>query len=236
MDALSHDSPIFCACSERPVPALLVECTERPLPDIRMASTKVRCSVSPVRRQLKQSDPFGRYFNRGSGYESQVQGGNAGGHLQMEVDFSAPGQTVSTVIDFADNTFTGADSVSNLSFTLLDLDSPSSGNYQDQVTILAYDADGNLLPVTLTAVDPSVVGITDNVATAIVGGGSGGSQGGNVASTSTEGNVQVTVEGDVTQLVIEYGSGSGARSNPTSQGNPPENQWCSRVEFSWHNH
>ncbi len=135
----------------------------------------------------------------------------------MEVNHPNNTDTVSTTIDFASNSATGADSVTDPSFTLLDLDSPSSGGYQDQVTIYAYDVNGNLLPVTLTAVDPTVVSVSGSTATANVGAGSGGSQSGNVADTSTEGNVEVSISGEVAQIVIVYGNGPLANSNPTPQ-------------------
>ena len=165
---------------------------------------------------VSQPDPLGRYVNNGDGFETDTQGGQSSGHLQMEVDYSSNTTTTSTVIDFANNTATGEDSVSDLSFTLYDLDSPASGNYQDQVTIYAYDANGNLLPVTLTAVDSGVVSVSGSTATAILGAGTGGSQPGNVDASSTEGNVQVQISGDVSQLVIVYGDGPSAKSNPTS--------------------
>ena len=166
---------------------------------------------------VSQPDPYGRYVNNGDGYEADTQGGQTSGHFQMEVDYASNATTTSTTIDFASNTATGEDSVSDLSFTLYDLDSPASGNYQDQVTIYAYDAGGNLLPVTLTATDPSVVSVSGSTATAILGAGTGGSQPGNVDATSTEGNVQVQISGDVAQLVIVYGDGPSAKANPTSQ-------------------
>lgn len=166
---------------------------------------------------VSQPDPLGLYVNNGDGFETDTQGGQSSGHLQMEVDYSSNTTTTTTVIDFANNTATGEDSVSDLSFTLYDLDSPASGNYQDQVTIYAYDANGNLLPVTLTAVDSGVVSVSGSTATAILGAGTGGSQPGNVDASSTEGNVQVQISGDVSQLVIVYGDGPSAKSNPTSQ-------------------
>ena len=59
--------------------------------------------------------------------------------------------------------------------------------------------------------------MSGSTATAIVGAGSGGSQSGNVADTSTEGNVQVSITGEVSQIVIVYGNGPNANSNPTPQ-------------------
>ena len=133
-----------------------------------------------------------------------TQGGLTGGQFEMFANFSNRSQTVSTTIDFANDTASASNSVSNLTFTLTDLDSPNNGGYQDQITILAYDINGNLLPVTLTAADSSVVSVTGSTATAIVGGGSSSS--GNVNASSGEGNLQVSVTGDVAQLVIVYGN------------------------------
>jgi hypothetical protein len=174
-------------------------------------------SGETVHVTVSQPDPFGRYAHNGDGFETQTQGGDSGGHFQMEIDHSSNTSDLTTTIEFAGNSMTGEDSVSNLSFTLYDLDSPSSGNYQDQVMILAYDADGNLLPVTLTAVDPGVVSISGSTATAVLGGGTGGSQPGNVDATSTEGNVEVQVDGDVARLEIVYGNGPLSKANPTQQ-------------------
>ena len=166
---------------------------------------------------VSQPDPNGYYQNNGDGFENDIQGGLTGGQFEMRVNYSDNSQTVSTTINFASNTATASDTVSNLTFTLTDLDSPSSGGYQDQVTILAYDSNGNLLPVTLTAADSNVVSVNGSTATAILGAGSGGSQSGNVASNSSEGNLNVAVTGDVAQIVIVYGNGPDANSNPTNQ-------------------
>lgn len=164
---------------------------------------------------VSQPDPGGYYSDGGDGFETGTQGGDSSGHFVMGTDQSTNIATNTTTIDFSSNSATGADSVTDPSFTLYDLDSPTSASYQDQVTILAYDSDGNLLPVTLTATDPSVVDIDGSTATAILG--AGGNDRGNVDSSSSEGNVEVSITGDVSQIVIVYGNGSLSDSDPAYQ-------------------
>ncbi len=180
-------------------------------------STYTSGSGDTVEITVSQPDPGGDYTQNGSGFETRMQGGTTDGHFVMEVNHSNNTDTVSTTIDFRNNSATASDSVTDPSFTLLDLDSPSNAGYQDQVTILAYDASGNLLPVTLTPVNSSVVSVSGSTATAILGAGSGGSMGGNVMDSSTEGNVAVSISGDVSQIVIVYSNGSLADSNPIQQ-------------------
>ena len=181
------------------------------------SSTFTSGSGDTVDIEVSQPDPGNDYTQNGSGFETRMQGGTTDGHFVMEVNHSDNTDTVSTVIDFSNNTATASDSVTDPSFTLFDLDSPANANYQDQVTILAYDADGNLLAVTLTPVDSSVVSVSGSTATAILGAGSGGSMGGNVMDSSTEGNVAVSISGDVSQIVIVYSNGPSADSNPIQQ-------------------
>lgn len=164
---------------------------------------------------VSQPDPGGDFIRGGDGFETSTQGGSSSGYFAMQANFDNTADTLSTTIDFSSNSVSGQDSVTDPSFTLYDLDSPTNASYQDQVTILAYDSAGNLLPVTLTATDPSVVSVSGSTATAIVGGGSSSS--GNVLGSSTEGNVQVSISGEVSQIVVVYGSGPDAASNPSNQ-------------------
>lgn len=180
-------------------------------------TTFTSASRETVGISVSYTDPNGVVTANGEGYEDQEQGGDTTGHFQVEMNPSSNSETVTTVIEFAGNSLSGEDSVTDLAFTLYDLDSPTNGNYQDQVTVLAYDASGNLLPVTLTAIDGSVVSVSGDTATAVLGGGTGGSQPGNVDASSTEGNVEVQIDGEVARVEIIYGNGPLARSNPTQQ-------------------
>ena len=165
---------------------------------------------------VSQPDPFGFYRFGRSGFESSATlGGSSTGHFEMGVNFANASQTVTTTIDFADNTLSGEDSVTNVSFTLFDLDSPTDARFVDEVTVLAFDADGNALTVTMTAQDSSVVAVSGATATAIPGAGTGPL--GTVGATSAEGNVDVSISGEVASIQIVYGNGAGVQSNPANQ-------------------
>lgn len=59
-------------------------------------------------------------------------------------------QTSTTTIAFASNNAQVSDEVTDVNFRISDIDM-SAGNHIDQVTIRAYDAEGNEVPVTITA-------------------------------------------------------------------------------------
>lgn len=165
---------------------------------------------------VSQPDPNGWYRNNRDGFETNsTMGGDGSGYFEMGVNYPNTSASLTTTIDFANNTESGADSVSNVSFTLYDVDSTTSGSFQDQVTVLAFDADGNPLTVTLTAVDPTVVTISGGTATAVPGAGSGPQ--GSVAASSTEGNVTVNIAGEVASIQVIYGNGPLAQTNPANQ-------------------
>lgn len=164
---------------------------------------------------ISQPDPNGDYRNNREGFETNTQGGNSGGHFEAGPNFDSNSDTLTTTISFDSNTESGGDSVTDVSFTIFDIDSTSSGTFQDQVTVLAFDEFGNPLTVTLTAVNSSNVSISGNTATAILGSGSGPQ--GSVSSTSSDGNVQVFIEGEVATIQIIYGNGPQANSNPSNQ-------------------
>lgn len=165
---------------------------------------------------VSQLDPSGWYRNGRDGFETNsTMGGDGSGIFEMGVNFDTSSDTLTSTISFANNTESGANSVSNASFTLYDIDSTSSGSFQDQVTVLAFDVNGNALTVTLTAVDASVVTVSGATATAIPGAGSGPS--GSVAASSTEGNVTVSIAGEVAEIQIVYGNGPLVQTNPANQ-------------------
>ncbi len=165
---------------------------------------------------VTQPDPNGWYRTNRDGFESNTtMGGDSTGYFEMGVNNPNAASTLTTTIDFSNNTQSLGDSVTDVSFTLYDIDATSSGSFQDQVTVLAFDEDGNPLTVTLTAVDPTVVTVVGGVATAIPGAGSGPS--GSVAANSTEGNVIVSISGEVASIQIIYGNGPLVQSNPANQ-------------------
>jgi len=81
-------------------------------------------------------------------------------------------------LDFSAGNAGFVDEVSNVSFGIFDLDEIQNA-FIDQIIVRAYDADGNLVPVTLTL------------------GGAG-------ATDSASGFVQVSVAGPVAQIEIDY--------------------------------
>lgn len=165
---------------------------------------------------VSQPDPNGWYRNNRDGFETNsTMGGDNTGYFEKGVNFATGSDTVTTTIQFGNNTESGENSVTDVSFTLYDIDSTTNTTFQDQVTVLAFDEFGNPLTVTMTAVDPTVVTILGATATAIPGAGSGPS--GSVAASSTEGNVNVSISGQVASIQIVYGNGPLVQSNPANQ-------------------
>lgn len=165
---------------------------------------------------VSQPDPFGDYRNGRDGFEANsTMGGDGSGYFEMGVNFDSNSDTLTTTIDFASNSISGEDSVTDVSFTLYDIDSTTGATFQDQVTVLAFDTNGNALTVTMTAVDGTVVSTSGGVATAVPGGGNGNS--GTVSASDVNGNVDVSVSGEVAEIRIIYGNGSSADPNPANQ-------------------
>ena len=169
-----------------------------------------------VNISVSQPDPLGVYRPNRDGFEANsTLGGSSSGFFEMGVNFANASQTVTTIIDFTSNTLSGENSVTDVSFTLFDLDSPTDARFVDEVTVLAFDADGNALTVTLTAQDSSVVSVSGSTATAIPGAATGPL--GSVGATSAEGNVDVFISGEVASIQIVYGNGAGVQANPANQ-------------------
>ena len=109
---------------------------------------------------------------------------------------SGGNQTSTTTIDFSSVPGSGyADEVENVRFRLEDIDRVN-GAWEDRITIRAYDANGNLIPVTLTASGADVV--TGNTVVAAEG---------NNSSSDAQGSVLVTVAGPVARVEIDYDNG-----------------------------
>lgn len=118
--------------------------------------------------------------------------------------------TATTVLNFSSSNEIYGDEVQNVSFLLNDVDagpggdfsdllenaSGSEGSFEDNVTVLAYDAEGNPVDVTLTVV-------------------SGGASVDGATATGTEttefadpdGTLQVSIEGPVSRIEIAYANG-----------------------------
>lgn len=160
--------------------------------------------------------PYPRVNNNNSnGADFQVQGSTDA----IEIDQDLGNKTSSSV-----TTFTFSSSVTNLTFSIADIDFPGGGtpyDYQDQVTVTGVGPSGALVP-TLTEWNPaaSIVNITGNTATA--NSGSGGGNVSSLAQGSPAQNGTVIVDfgsNIVTSVVITYGNVNSAnvRNNPRLQ-------------------
>ncbi len=107
------------------------------------------------------------------------------------------GATATVDIDFAGLPGSGmTDEVENVSFRINDVDW-AFGNHQDIVTINAYDADGNLVTVTITPEGADTV--SGNTVTAATTGES---------QADAEGSILVDIAGPVASIEIIYSNGS----------------------------
>lgn len=123
----------------------------------------------------------GETFNPNSTLYLYGQGGN---------------QTSTATVDFSAVAGSGyADEVVDVSFRLADVDRVN-GSWEDQITIRAYDADGNEIQVILTPSGSD--GVSGNTIIAAEG---------NNAATDAQGSVLVTIPGPVARIVIDYDNG-----------------------------
>lgn len=114
---------------------------------------------------------------------------NSGLHLTS--DGSGAGTTATTTMEFSPSPGSGfSDSVENVSFRINDID---SGGWRDVLQVTAYDADGNPVPVTITASgNDTVSGDTITAAE------------GSETASSVSGSALVEIGGPVAQLEITY--------------------------------
>lgn len=111
-------------------------------------------------------------------YRPQDGGGSTSSSLQF--DFAAVGGSG----------FSGE--VENLRFRVSDID---KSGFTDSVTVRAYDADGNEIPVTITLGSGSTLSQTGNTVTAI---------GGGIFPNDQSGSVLYQIAGPAARVVIEY--------------------------------
>lgn len=142
------------------------------------------------------------------GYVAAGEDIDPNSHLKLFGDNPMGASDTSTVsFDFrSTSTDLYTDSVQNLTFRLNDVDAGPGGDlfgagdgFEDIVTVMAYDADGNAVPVTLTP--ENVVDVTGDTAT-------GTTEGDYDAAT---GSVLVSVPGPVTRIEISYANGDSAQ-------------------------
>ncbi len=122
-------------------------------------------------------------------------------HLYGQGGEGGVDNTSTTTLDFASSNALYADQVSDVSFRINDIDiGDYYDNHIDIVTVRAYDANGNLVPVTLTASGNQ--SISGNTAT-----GTDYDNGGAISPGSQLGSVLVEVAGPVSRIEIDYDNG-----------------------------
>ncbi len=139
------------------------------------------------------------YADDGAGNSAQVETGSAqyvaGGepfatNSSLELRGTGTGPTSTAILEFSGNDPDISDEVANVRFRINDVD---TGGWQDRIVILAYDADGNSVPVTLTAAGNDTV--SGNTITSGPGGDS---------SNEAAGSVLVQIAGPVARIEIVY--------------------------------
>lgn len=121
--------------------------------------------------------------------------------------------------DAVETTFNFNQPVEDLIFQVLDLDDSILGGGQDAITILAYDANGNLLPVT----------IKTNTAFVTKVGSAFYSETKNITANEDDGNLYVSISGPVSRIVVQLNYGPDVTAT-----NPAEHS-VGISDFSWGN-
>ncbi len=128
----------------------------------------------------------GETFNPNSSAELYRPGGQAGADTPL----------TTLQLDFSSVSGSGfQDEVRNVAFRISDIDETE---FRDFVTVRAYDAEGNEVPVILTETSATLT-TNGNVVSANAGSG-------NRAPSDAGGSVLVTIAGPVARVVIEYGN------------------------------
>ncbi|WP_083392658.1 Hint domain-containing protein [Rhodobacter xanthinilyticus] len=108
--------------------------------------------------------------------------------------------TSTTTMTFSSTNAAYGDAVTDVSFRINDIDIGTSADYhQDIVTVHAYDADGNELPVTYTLEGGQTV--SGNTITGH------DVDSGTISSASATGSVLVQIDGAVAKIVVDYDNG-----------------------------
>jgi hypothetical protein len=129
--------------------------------------------------------------------------------LELRVDYQNTAQAISVTVDFSPLYALG---VTNVSFTIFDID---SATYVDQIgSITALSIDG------VTQVAPTISGVGTSVT--LAGSGliqtlSGNATVADSGAGSGDGNATITFDSAIKSFTFTYGSGAGAPADPTTQ-------------------
>jgi hypothetical protein len=141
--------------------------------------------------QVETSSSSAAYVASGETYNSRSN---------AYIEASGNGDAAKVEFDFAAVSGSGLQSeVTNVSFRISDVDAYYGSGWIDEVRLVAYDADGNEVPVTLTAGGADVV--TGQSVTAANG---------NSTASDVQGSVLVTIAGPVARFELVYGNGLSA--------------------------
>jgi hypothetical protein len=110
---------------------------------------------------------------------------------------SLPDNTLTTTVDFSSTDSDYSDEVSNVNFRINDLDVGTSyDDHIDIVTIRAYDAAGNEVPVNISA--PSSIDVNGNTATG---------DNAHFQPNDAQASIEVTIPGPVARIEFDYDNG-----------------------------
>lgn len=135
---------------------------------------------------MERNDPLYDYNELSDSSSIHILGGAAGSDpntAKMSIDFSSLDSGVS-------------DEVSNVTFGIFDID--QAYGFVDEVIVRAYDADGNLIPVNLTAGNSDTLDVNDETGRAI------STDAGRGTTNAKTGFLQVDIAGPVSRIEIEY--------------------------------
>ncbi len=141
----------------------------------------------------------GETFDRQSFFKIISEGGSG--------TAGSPSPTATTALDFRSTDPLYTDSVQNVGFRLNEVDFSATGGdlssagdgWQDIVTVNAFDADGNPVPVTLTPA--TVAAVSGDTATGTTDG----------VFESASGSILVEIPGPVSRIEISYANGDTAQ-------------------------
>lgn len=153
-----------------------------------------------IQVDVSLSAPAGNEFSAEHTSVQYTDGGEPFNPNSSAYLFQNGAATDATVtVDFSANSGSGfEDSVENVQFRINDIDGlvDAANNFQDIVTITAYDADGNEVPVNITiSGDDTLSGQT------VIGTTT------NASESDAAGSVLVEIPGPVSQIVITYDNG-----------------------------